>query len=123
VVALLRPPTEDELRARIVELTTSMDGPTLRRFFGLRPKAWAGPTGASRRTSVPASGDGRRRGPGRPGWTAELFWTRYREACERAEPPHSFRSVAPHFDTLDGHQGIDPDHLRKLARRYGLPPE
>jgi hypothetical protein len=70
------------------------------------------------RTTTP-----RRRRPGRPGWTTELFRARYREACVRSSPPHSFRSVAPNFDTLDGVRGIDPDHLRKLARRFGLPPE
>ena len=62
------------------------------------------------------------RGPGRPGWTAELFWARYRDALGRTEPPHSYRALALQFQTLDGPRGIDPDHLRKLVRRFGPPP-
>jgi hypothetical protein len=122
VVALLRQPTEDELRARIVELTTSMDGPTLRRFLGLRPKRRVGAGVGSQQTAVPASEDGRRRGPGRPGWTAELFWARYREACERADPPHTYTTIAGQFVTLDGMTGTSPEYLRRLVGRFGLPP-
>jgi hypothetical protein len=62
------------------------------------------------------------RRPGRPGWTADLFWARYGDACARADPPCTYRSVARHFESLDGGRGIDPDHLRKLARRFGPPP-
>ena len=65
---------------------------------------------------------GRARRPGRPGWTPELFWARYRDAYERSEPPHSYRLVALHFVTLDGHRGTDAEYLRKLVRRFGLPP-
>jgi hypothetical protein len=64
-----------------------------------------------------------RRRPGRPGWTRELFQTRYREALGRATPPFTYRAVAMHFDMLDGTRGTDPDYLRKLVRRHGLPPE
>lgn len=64
-----------------------------------------------------------RRRPGRPGWTAELFWARYREARGRATPPYTDRAVAPYFETLDGTHGTNPDYLRKLARKHGRPPE
>jgi hypothetical protein len=59
---------------------------------------------------------------GRPGWTPELFGARYRAARERATPPHTYRSVAAHFVMLDGTVGADPDHLRKLVRRFSPAP-
>ena len=125
VVALSRQATEDEFRARVAELSR-YDDATLRAMLWLPPKT--GARDDARATADPPDAADRdrtravRRG-GRPGWTAERFRARYREACERADPPHTYRSVAPNFDTLDGHRGIDPDHLRKLARRFGLPPE
>lgn len=61
--------------------------------------------------------------PGRPPWTAEKFWARYRDACTRATPPYTYASVAPDFETLDGTRGTEPDYLRKLVRKHGLPPE
>jgi len=125
VVAQLRQPTRDEFRAHVAALTSDFDDATLRDMLGLPPKTSARATDGRRRTTASAGGDGgpRPRRPGRPGWTPELFWARYREASARCAPPHSFRAVAVHFDTLDGVRGIDPDHLRKLARRFGLPPE
>ena len=65
----------------------------------------------------------RRRRAGRPAWTAELFWARYRDACARATPPLTYQAVAPHFMTLDGTIGTSPEYLRKLVRRFGLPAE
>jgi hypothetical protein len=65
---------------------------------------------------VPAVGAPR---AGRPGWTPQLFAARYRAARERATPPYTYRSVAAHFVMLDGTVGADPDHLRKLVRRFG----
>jgi hypothetical protein len=123
IVVRRRRPGFKKLRARVLELTSDHDEPTLRGMLGLRPKTSARLSGRRRAPAV-AAGEGARavRRSGRPGWTPDLFWARYRQACERVEPPHSFRVVAPHFDTLDGHRGIDPDHLRKLARRFGLPP-
>ena len=59
--------------------------------------------GPAPRTAAP-----RRRRPGRPGWTAELFWARYREACERADPPHTYRAVSRQFVTLDGTDRHEP---------------
>ncbi len=126
VVVRLRQPTRDELREYVVELTSSVDEATLRGLLGLAPPSrGAGTTRPQRSASGQDPKDGSRatRRSGRPAWTAELFWTRYRDACVRSALPHSFRSVAPNFDTLDGVRGIDPDHLRKLARRFGLPPE
>jgi len=64
-----------------------------------------------------------RRGPGRPGWTRDLFRTRYQEALGRATPPFTYRAVAPYFEMLDGTVGTDPDYLRKLVRKHGLPLE
>lgn len=61
--------------------------------------------------------------PGRPGWTRALFATRYQAARDRATPPHTYRSIAAHFEMLDGSVGADPDHLRKLVKRYGPAPE
>lgn len=62
------------------------------------------------------------RGPGRPGWTSDLFSTRYQAALDRATPPYTHRSIADQFEMLDGTVGADPDHLRKLLKRYGRPP-
>ncbi|MGC8635400.1 MAG: hypothetical protein ACP5VP_12245 [Candidatus Limnocylindrales bacterium] len=71
----------------------------------------------------PSSREGSRRPPGRPGWTDEDFWARYQEAQLRAKPPYTYRAIAPHFETLDGTLGTDPEYLRKLVRRHGRPPE
>ena len=60
---------------------------------------------------------------GRPAWTQELFWTRYRDARDLARPPYTNKSIAPHFELLDGTRGADPDHVRRLVRRFGLPPD
>lgn len=62
-------------------------------------------------------------GPGRPPWTAEQFWARYRDACARATPPYTHSSVAPEFELLDGTRGTDPEYLRKLVRKHGRPPD
>jgi hypothetical protein len=67
--------------------------------------------------------DGAARGPGRPGWTAELFRTRYAEAERRAKPPYTYAAVAPYFEMLDGTRGTDPEYFRKLVRRYRETPE
>jgi len=113
---LKRQPSIDEAREYVERLTTSLDAATLWEHLGLPiPREDEEPARPARTR--------RQRRPGRPGWSAELFRARYQEACARSTPPHSFRSVAPNFDTLDGDRGIDPDHLRKLARRFGLPPE
>lgn len=63
-----------------------------------------------------------RRRRGRPPWTAQLFWGRYREAVARVKPPHTYDALAPHFERLDGTIGTEPDYLRKLVGRFGLPP-
>lgn len=69
----------------------------------------------------PVDGPAPRRGRGRPPWTAQLFWARYREAVARVKPPHTYDAVAPHFERLDGSVGTTPDFLRKLVGRFGLP--
>jgi hypothetical protein len=85
-----------------------------------RAAPWSTVDRPPRPETMPAS---RVRRPGRPGWTPELFWSRYRDAYGRSEPPHSYRLVALHFVTLDGHRGTDAEYLRKLVRRFGLPAE
>ena len=62
----------------------------------------------------PGAGDG-------PGWTPELFAARYRAARERATPPYTDQSIAAHLEMLDGETGTEPDYLRKLVKRFGLP--
>jgi hypothetical protein len=62
------------------------------------------------------------RHPGRPGWSRELFWARYRAARGRTDPPHTNASIAANLEMLDGATGTDPDYLRKLVQRFGLPP-
>jgi hypothetical protein len=64
----------------------------------------------------------RPRQPGRPAWTGELFWARYREARGRTDPPQTQASIAAHFEMLNGDMGTEPDYLRKLVQRFGLPP-
>ena len=124
VVVQLRQPTRQEFRAYVAELTTSLVEATLRGLLGLPPKTSAGATDGRHGTATQAvgvAGHATRRS-GRPGWTTELFWARYREACERTTPPHTHRTVAQEFQALHGDRGIDPEYLRKLLRRYGPPP-
>jgi len=135
-----RQPSLDELR-EYVDRLSSLDEHALRQRLGLmarRKRSHDAPRAANHRrpaepaTAVIAARDGvephraqRRRlsrGPGRPGWTDELFWARYQEALDRATPPHTYRSIAPHFETLDGTRGTDPEYVRKLVGRHGLPP-
>jgi hypothetical protein len=73
---------------------------------------------ANRKGGLQESGIKRRR-PGRPGWSSELFWQRLREAEGRTEPPRTTTRVAPNFDALDGARGIEPDSLARLIRRFG----
>ena len=111
-----RQPTIGELR-QYVDRVSSLDQDKLRQRLGLAARR--------RRRDRVQSGPRRRtvRGPGRPGWTDELFWSRYEQAMERAAPPFTYRSIAPHFETLDGTRGTDPEYVRKLVRRHGLPPD
>ncbi len=63
------------------------------------------------------------RGPGRPGWTMALRQERWDAARREATPPYTYRSVAAHFETLDGERGATtPEYLGKLMRRKDLPP-
>ncbi|HSW42850.1 MAG TPA: hypothetical protein VLM76_10105 [Patescibacteria group bacterium] len=92
---------------------------------GLIPPAVVAPVATTGSDLDPNdAGQRRARGrPGRPPWTAEKFWARYRDARARATPPHTYRSIAPHFKTLDGNVGTEPEYVRKLVRRFDLPPE
>lgn len=79
------------------------------------PTTETGGDGAPDRLGIP-------RRPGRPAWTPELFRARYREARDRTDPPHTNASIAANLEMLDGATGTDPDYLRKLVQRFGLPP-
>ena len=118
-------PTFKKLRAYVVELTTDLDEQTLRGMLGLPPRTSTRAPRSRRRAAPPAGADGARavRRSGRPGWTAQLFRDRYREACELVGPPYAHKDVAGSFRGLDGERGIDPDHFRRLLRRFGLPSE
>lgn len=144
-----RQPTVDELR-EYVDRVSCLDQETLRQRLGLGPRRARGrrPRSAARRPGVgttsiaagPLSSAGvvdahasppseaqqpghrgatRRRG--RPGWTRELFVARYQAARERATLPHTDQSIAAHLEMLDGETGTEPDYLRKLVKRFGLP--
>ncbi len=129
-------PKIDELR-EYVDRVASLDEDKLRQCLGLgrrkrgrRAPAMARRPIPTRRTSIAAEvADGdppdRRsvaRRPGRPGWTSELFSTRYQAAQGGATLPHTYQSIADQFEMLDGSVGTDPDHLRKLMKRYGRTP-
>jgi hypothetical protein len=115
VITTGRQPTLPEAREYIGHLTSHLDDITIRVTLGLPPPRPSG-DGAHRPRAV------RARRPGRPAWTAELFAVRYQAALERATPPHTYQSIADQFEMLDGSIGTDPDHLRKLMRRYGQTP-
>ncbi len=117
-----------------VERVSSLDQDELRQRLGLvrrkrGPRSLPMATRPSRTgemsTAAHAVDADRRhaaRAPGRPGWTSDLFALRYQAALERATPPHTYQSVADRFEMLDGSVGTDPDHLRKLMKRYGQTP-
>ncbi len=83
-----RQPTLRQAREYIGHLTSRLDDATIRVTLGLPPAV----------TKVRKTSSGapvvRPRRAGRPGWTPELFWTRYRDALGRAEPPHTSASIA-----------------------------
>jgi hypothetical protein len=109
-----RQPTLRQAREYIGHLTSHLDDATIRVTLGLQP-AVAVP-------AQPTTPGARPRRPGRPGWTRELFWARYCDARSRSAPPHAYAAIAAHFEMLDGELGTEPDYLRKLVRRFGLPP-
>jgi hypothetical protein len=113
------PPTRGQLRAYVTDVGGSLGEGGLRLYFGMQSDP-AHPTTPRVVRLVEAMADEvvvRRRG--RPAWTAGEFHARYLDACGRATPPFTPRSIAPHFDILDGNRGTDPDYLRKLIRRFG----
>lgn len=69
-----------------------------------------------------ASGSIPRRGPGRPGWTPDLFEERWSDASRLTPPPPTLKALAKHFQGLDGSMGLlTGDHLGKLRRRFPGP--
>lgn len=113
-----RQPTLREFR-KYVDRVSCLGAEALRQELGV---AGAPRDAARARPGSPAPAALESPRAGRPGWRPELFTARYRGARERAVPPHTYRSVAAHFVMLDGTVGADPDHLRKLVRRFGAPP-
>ena len=116
-----RQPMLDEFRDYVDEITSSIEWLDLWERFAAHEPTEEERTGLLDDVAA-APVAGRRRQPGRPGWTAELFWARYREALAKAPPPHTYRVVAPLFVAIDGTVGTSPEYLRKLVRRFGLPP-
>lgn len=110
-----RQPSLRQARDYIGHLTARLDDATIRVTLGLPPvttvrnSAWGTLVAHPRRA-------------GRPGWTHELFWAHYRDALGRVDPPHTNASIAAHLEMLDGELGTEPDYLRKLVKRFGLPP-
>jgi hypothetical protein len=76
---------------------------------------------SSASTAEPAPGEPPRRA-GRPAWTRELFCARYREARARTDPPETQAAIAAQFEMLNGEMGTEADYLRKLVKKFGLPP-
>ncbi len=105
-----------QAREYIGHLTSHLDDATIRVTLGL-PTATHVVADAPPRVPV-----ARARRAGRPGWNPELFWARYCEAVGRTDLPHTNAAIAAHFEMLDGEMGTEPDHLRKLVKRFGLPP-
>lgn len=106
-----------------VKIATGRVDPNWRDEFKVQLDRGAAPPSPPTTASEAAYAAGRRTGqPGRPAWTCDRFWTRYQEALGRSDPPHTNASIAAHFEMLDGAVGIEPDYLRKLVRRFGLPP-
>jgi hypothetical protein len=127
-----RQPTLEE-RREYVDRVSSLDQGRLRQRLGLEPRKRGGRRTATRLPTATKptarvadadrpAGAGATRRPGRPGWTRELFAARYQAALRRAAPPHTYQAIADQFEMLDGSVGTDPDHLRKLMKRFGQAP-
>jgi hypothetical protein len=121
-------PTLNEFRDHVDEVTSTVEWRDLHEYYSPHE-----PTEEEKLALLDGFGRGisaiepmrvvsARRPPGRPGWTAGLFWARYQEAVARSAPPHTYRVIAPLFVALDGTEGTSPEYLRKLVRRFGLPP-
>ncbi len=126
-----REPSLDEFREYVHEITSTIEWRDLHDWFSRHEPTeeekaaldpWARVEAVDPTPAAEGSPVGRWRQPGRPGWTPELFWARYREAVAKAPPPHTYSAIAPHFVALDGTKGTSPEYLRKLVRRFGLPP-
>ena len=64
----------------------------------------------------------KRRGPGRPSWTPELFWEHLRAAIKASRGDDRLATWAAKFEALNGARGVEPETLRRLINRYGMPP-
>ena len=115
VLATGHQPTLRQAREYVGHLTSHLDDATIRVTLGLPPAATAA------REPTEATGLRTRR-PGRPGWTQELFWAHYCDARGRSGPVDTYAAIAAQFEMLDGELGTEPDYLRKLVKRFGLPP-
>lgn len=73
--------------------------------------------GESTTPATHASVSGPRRGPGRPGWTRDIFEERWRRTWAETHEPRTFTALAVNFVALDGAiGGVSGDHLRRLRR-------
>jgi len=59
---------------------------------------------------------------GHPPWTLAVFWEHWRKATAEAKDQRP-ATLAATFRALDGTIGVAPETLRRLTRRFGLPPE
>ena len=64
----------------------------------------------------------KRRGPGRPGWTPELFWEHLRAAIKASRGDDRLATWAAKFEALNGARGVQPETLRRKINQYGMPP-
>jgi len=55
---------------------------------------------------------------GRPGWTDAAFWAHWEQAVAKAGERPTIPAIAANFVALDGSEGIDPDHLRRLRKSH-----
>ncbi len=111
-----RQPTLRQAREYIGHLTSHLDDATIRVTLGLPPVAKV----RCRRSSSARRASAKRGSSGLDARAASGPTTATRSAGRM--PPHTNASIAAHFEMLDGEMGTEPDHLRKLVKRFGLPP-
>lgn len=115
---LQRPHAQDADGSRSVEVRKPR-GPRTAESEQLNPESDVGEppkeSTPSRKSATP------RRKRGRRPWTQEQFHDHYRAALVRTSFPHTEDRVAPHFEALAGHTGIEVRHLQRLIKQWGLP--
>lgn len=116
-----RQPSLEEARDYVSRITAVVPEESIRAHLAKGGSDAPADTDETRNDRAAPDEQDRPAGPrrGRPAWTPELFSERYGEALARSEAPHTFRSIAQHFLTLDGNRGTDAEYVRKLARRFG----